>query len=242
MVFENNSLKIPNVNNVDNINNLKFDKEKNIFYVCSSGGCGSTIIYNYLRIFGKAYHIHDRYPPEKLCYIGNENTDKPVYSEWFNKTEIPDDKLDTYKVLFIYRNPIDVIFSRFRVPNIPHLQHIKCNNNGIIYFDDVIKRGKDLYGLEEFFDNYTIPKKRNYHIYCIKYEEFFNNISVFNNLLGIPDIKYLYPLKKEKRKTITHVKELLRIYKSLIIKMNKMNFIEIVKPLEDNKINDENDV
>lgn len=39
-----------------------FDKNK-VFYVCSSGGCGSTILFNYLKNFGNVYHIHDRYPP-----------------------------------------------------------------------------------------------------------------------------------------------------------------------------------
>lgn len=247
MVFENSSVKIPNIK-VPNIKvpnmNLSNIKVNNNFYVCSSGGCGSTIISNYLSNFGNVYHIHDRYPPEKLCYVGNENTDNPVYSEWFNKTEIPEDKLSNYKVLFIYRNPIPVIFSRFahvKGPHITHLQHIMCNNNGKIHFGDVIKSGKDLYGLEEFFDNYTLPKKRNYTIYCIKYENFFNNISLFNNILGIPDIKELYPIKSERPKTYSYVKQLSCIYTSLIKKMGKMKFIEIISPLEDIKTNDVND-
>jgi hypothetical protein len=239
MVFENNAVKIPN------ISNLKINKTDKIFYVCSAGGCGSTMIYNYLSNFGKVYHIHDRYPPEKLCYIGSENTNEPVYSEWFNGTEIPENELNKYKVLFIYRNPIQVIFSRFaqlRGPNVSHLQHIKCNNNGKIYFGDVLHFKKDLYGLEEFFDNYTLQKKRNYEIYCVKYEDFFNNISGFNNILGIPDIKSLYPTKIEKPKPFSYVKELTYIYASLMKKMKMMKFIEIIKPLEDVKINDENDV
>jgi len=212
------------------------------FYVCGTGGCGSTIIYNYLKLFGNSYHIHDRYPPEKLCYVGAENTNSPVYSEWFNKTEIPEDKLKSYKVIFVYRNPIQVIFSRFispSGPNIPHLQHIKCKNNGKIYFKDIIASGNDLYGLEEFFDNYTIPKKRNYDIICVKYEDFFNNISIFNNALGIPDIKELYPVKCERVKIFTFVNELCIIYNSLIQKMKMMKFIEFVKPLKEETIKKE---
>ena len=248
MVFENNTVKIPNISNTSNTSNtsnIKINKTDTNFYVCSAGGCGSTIIYNYLSNFGNVYHIHDRYPPEKLCYVGNENTYIPVYSEWFNETEIPEDKLTKYKVLFIYRNPIQVIFSRFaqvKGPNVAHLQHIKCNKNGLIHFGDVIRSRKDLYGLEEFFDNYTLPKKRNYNIYCIKYEDFFNNISTFNNILGIPDIKSLYPKKVERPKSFSYVKELSFIYNSLMLKMNSMKFIEIIKPLEDINSNDENDV
>jgi hypothetical protein len=231
--------------NIPNIN--VFDKNIN-FYICSSGGCGSTIIYNYLSNFGNVYHIHDRFPPDELSYIGNENTDNPVYNEWFNSTKIPENKLQSYKVIFLYRNPINVIFSRFahsKGPNQEHLKHIKCINDGNIWFGDVVKYKKDFYGLEEFFDNYTIPKKRNYSIYCVKYEHFFENISLFNKTLGIPDIKFFYPIKKERLKRITYVKELSIIYNSLIKKMNSMPYIKIIPKLisdESNESNESNDV
>ena len=227
------------------VNNI-FNKELN-FYICSSGGCGSTILFNYLNNFGNVYHIHDRYPPNKLCYTGSINTNEPVYGEWFNKTEIPEQKLSNYKVIFIYRHPIDVIFSRFALangPNIPHMKNIKCDYNGEIYFGDILKSCKDLYKLEDFFDNYTLPKKRNYPIYCVKYEHFFKNIELFNKILGIPDVKKLYPIKIERKKTYTYVKELTLIYYSLINKMRYMRFIEII-PLnltQNKKVNDGDDV
>jgi hypothetical protein len=211
------------------VNNF-FNKDLN-FYICSSGGCGSTMLFQYLSNFGNVYHIHDRYPPDKLCYTGNINTSDPVYEEWFNKTEIPEDKLQNYRVIFIYRNPFDVIFSRFATPNGPnitHMKNVKCDNNGEIYFGDVIRSRRDLYKLEEFFDNYTITKERNYPIYCIKYELFFNNISSINRILGIHDIKSLYPIKNERKKTYTYVVELMNIYFSLNNKMNRMNFLEII--------------
>jgi hypothetical protein len=200
---------------------------------------------NYLSNFGNVYHIHDRYPPDKLCYIGRENANKEVYSEWFNDTEIPEEKLKSYKVIFIYRNPIEVIFSRFiqpQGPNVTHLQHIKCMNNGLIGLGDLLNTGKDLYGLEEFYDNYTIPKKRNYSIYCIKYELFFNNVSLFNRILEIPDIKTLYPIKNERQKHYTYLKELSTIYYRLIMKMNSMPFIKMVNPNYDNLSNGDDDV
>ena len=222
-----------------------FNKDLN-FYVCSSGGCGSTIIFNYLNNFGNVYHIHDRYPPDKLCYTGKINTKEGVYEEWFNKTEIPENKLSNYRVIFIYRNPIDVIFSRFALPsgpNIPHMKNIKCDYNGEIYFGDVLRTSKDLYKLEEFFDNYTLPKERNYPIYCVKYEYFFNNIETFNNILGIPNIKSLYPIKSERKKKYTYVKNLTLIYYPLINKMNSMRFMEIIPAnLKKNKESNNGDV
>jgi hypothetical protein len=213
------------------------------YYICSAGGCGSTIIFNYLSHFGKVYHIHDRYPPQKLCYIGGENTKNPVYNEWFNESEIPEDKLLFYKVIFIYRNPIQVIYSRFRQanrPNTEHLKHIKCRNNGNIRFEDVVQFKRDLYGLEEFYDNYTIPRERNYPIYCIKYEDFFNNISYFNKAIGIPDMPRLYPVKVEHSKRIMYAKELFMIYYSLLSKMSNMRFVECIVPVSSKEINEQN--
>ena len=226
--------------NIPNIN--YFNKNMN-YYVCSSGGCGSTILSKYLKNFGNVYHIHDRNPPEKLCYVGKTNTTDDVYEEWFNKVVIPEDKLSCYKVIFLYRNPIDVIFSRCiqkNGPNIAHLQHIQCINNGLIGLGDVLNAKKDLYGLEEFYDNYTIQKKRNYLIHCVKYEHFFNNIELFNRSLGIPDVKSLYPIKNERLKKFSHLKELNAIYYNLITKMNKMPFIITINPLEE-KFNDDGD-
>lgn len=225
-----NSSNKPILNSFNNIYN-----KKKVFYVCSSGGCGSTVIFNYLKKFGDVYHIHDRYPPDELEYIGKVNTDKDVYSEWFNGVKVPDNELNDYKVIFIYRHPIQVIFSRFAQrngPNIMHLQHIKCNNGGNINIYDVLKTKNDLYKLEDFFDNYTTPRNKNYNIYCIKYELFWSNISIFNNLMGIPDDKRLYPVRIEVPKKAQFVSELSAIYYSLINKMSSMRFIEIVVPIK----------
>ena len=217
-----------------NITRNYFNKEMN-YYICSYGGSGSTVLFNYLSNFGNVYHIHDRQPPSKLTHVGRNNTQEEIYNEWFNNVEIPPDKLKNYKVIFIYRSPIPVIFTRFAQrhgPNVPHLQHIKCQNNGNINLFDVIRTKRDLYGLEEFFDNYTVAKDRNYDIYSVKYELFWNNISLFNRAIGIPDVKELYPIKQERPRTFSFVKELNFIYNSLTNKMNHMKFIEIVRPLE----------
>ena len=146
-------------------------KPPTTYYVCSFGGCGSTILFNYLSNFGNVEHIHDRFPPDKLEYVGKKNTTQDVYSEWFNKIQIPDNEVEHFKVIYIYRNPIDVIFSRFITPsgaNVPHLKHIKCDNDGNILLEDVVLKKNDLYKLDQFFDNYTSKKERNYKIYYIK--------------------------------------------------------------------------
>ena len=206
------------------------------YYICSYGGSGSTVLFKYLSLFGNVYHIHDRYPPNKLTYVGKNNTTEDVYSEWFNSVEIPESQLQNYKVIFIYRHPIPVIFSRFaqaKGPNIPHLQHIKCINNGNIHFADVLRSKRDLYGLEEFFDNYTTnPSNKNYQVYSVKYELFWNNIELFNSIIGIPDCKDLYPVKQERPKSLSFVNELNFIYRSLINKMNNKPFITLISESE----------
>jgi hypothetical protein len=100
----------------------------------------------------------------------------------------------------------------------------------MIGLGDLLNTGLDLYGLEEFYDNYTIPKNRNYKIYAVKYESFFENISLFNKVIGIPDIKELYPVKHERNKQLTHLQELSTIYYKLIMKMKSMPFIQVINP------------
>ena len=68
-------------------------KKNKKFYICSYGGCGSTVLFNYLKSFGEVEHIHDRYPPEKLSHIGSNKTSCLVYSEWFNKTTIKEENI-----------------------------------------------------------------------------------------------------------------------------------------------------
>jgi hypothetical protein len=71
------------------IKNTYFNKDMN-YYICSYGGTGSTVLLNYLANFGNVYHIHDRYPPKKLQYVGKENTNEDIYNEWFNGIEVPE--------------------------------------------------------------------------------------------------------------------------------------------------------
>jgi len=226
--FLNRVNKLPKHDNIEA--NTHFNKNMN-YYICSFGGSGSTVLFQYLSNFGNVYHIHDRFPPSKLQYVGTNNSTEDIYSEWFNNVEIPESEIHNYKIIFIYRHPLQVIYSRLTQrtnPNIKHLQHIKCDNNGDISLADVLNSRKDLYKLEQFFDNYTIKQERNYRIYCVKYEQFWDNISFFNNIIGIPDIKELYPIKHETRKPIRNIPLLNSIYSSLINKMNNKLFIELV--------------
>ena len=169
------------------------------FYICSYGGSGSTMLTKYLRLFGNVEHIHSRTPPNHLTYVGSKNTHENVYHEWFNSVPIPHHEIDKYTVIYIYRNPVDSILSRFYMKD--HLKHIQCPNENT-KIKDVLSTQSDLYHLEQFHTHYTKPNQnRNYKIHCIKYENFFDNIAELNRFLKIPDIPALYPVKRERNKT-----------------------------------------
>lgn len=208
--------------------NNTFDPQQS-FYVCSFGGSGSKMLQTYLSHFGNTFHIHSRNPPNKLTRVGTYDS-----HEWFNNIEIEFKPMDKIKVIYIYRNPIDAIYSRFYVKYGDNYFTAKdhLTNIGAEHWSTEVVIGNmvDLWKLDEFFNNYTIPNnKRNYQIYCVNYDKFWDNISSFNSALNLPDIKELYPIRKE---SSTHhsiyIKELTQLYKSLTDKMESLPPVVIV--------------
>lgn len=189
------------------------------FYVCSYGGCGSKMLCEALKKYGTVKHIHSRKPPEKLEFIGRDNGGR-TYIEWFNGVQVPENEINDYYVIYIYRNPVNSILSRFTNPF--HLDHIQTNRKTTI--DEVIKTSKDLYGIEEFYNNYTRPGNRNYKIYSIKYEDIFDKQDELSNLLGI-DVLGLE--KNETERIHKDYDKLLEIYKDLIETMKNNDFIMV---------------
>jgi len=196
---------------------------KRVFYVCSYGGCGSKMLVNYLSHFGETEHIHSRKPPLQLTYIGDKQTKNPVYCEWFNDTPVPPSELKHYHVIFIYNNPVRSIYSRFQLDT--HLDHIQCPDPNIS-LSDVLASGQDLYGINEFFDNYTQPDpRRNYPILCVKYGDLFTHLPALNAALGIPSLIHLFPLKQETKRVVDEETKLVTIYQPLIDKMKARPFV-----------------
>lgn len=195
------------------------------FYVCSYGGCGSTMLCDSLKKYGKTVHIHSPKPPDNLEYVGKQNGGN-TYEEWFNGIVIPDNEIENYYVIYIYRNPSFCIPSRFTnkygyKTHKHHLRHIKIDTR--ITLDDVLSSGKDLYKIREFYDNYMkVNKNRNYKIYCIKYEDIFDKQDELSKLLGIGELNLV---NKSSRKNSN--KELDNIYTDLIEEMEKNEFITI---------------
>lgn len=180
------------------------------FYVCSYGGSGSKMLCDALSAYGETRHIHSRNPPNKLEYITGE---------WFNGVVIPEEKLKYYYVIYIYRNPSFSIPSRFHNPE--HLRNIQIDSK--IKLDDVLNKAEDLYKIREFHDNYMKPNtKRNYKIYCVKYEDIFNKQDELSKVLGIGKLNLI---NKSNRKSGDD--KLNEIYADLIEEMNNREFITI---------------
>jgi len=189
-----------------------------VFYVCSFGGCGSKMLCEYLKHFGTVKHVHSRRPPTKLTHVGS--------NEWFTNIPVEDKYLKSYYVIYIYRDPVKAILSRFGHPQ--HLNHIQANPNTSI--KDIITSKQDLYGINNFFDNYTtMNSNRNYNIYCVKYEDLFRHMDVFNKTFNINPMNINLPIERTNNKPINdEVIELYNVYSELLVKMKKMKFISIV--------------
>jgi len=198
------------------------------FYVCSYGGCGSTVLCNALKPYGQVEHIHSRNPPEQLEYIGQNGGGSPdIYHEWFNGIPIPEPQVHQYTVLYIYRNPIDAIMSRFR--HLEHLEHIQLPDK-FISLDDVRNNTVDSYKIHEFHNNYmqyrSPTRARNNRILCIRYEELFERQNELSQLLHLPNL-HLVKRESEHLDLCHYIDGLTAVYDNLIHEMNSNDFITI---------------
>lgn len=199
-----------------------------VFYVCSYGGSGSYMLCNWLREHncGEVYHVHSRVPPKYLEFVGES-----CHFEWFNGKIIPDNQIKKYTVIYIYRNPVRAILSRFGSKI--HLRNIQVKPDVVgMDFRRVIMSGQDLYEIEEFFDNYTNKNiNANYDIIAIKYETFFNNIDIIKKVLNLPNRPIAQnPQNTETERPINKIyKKLERTYRRLINKFNYMPEVTIIK-------------
>lgn len=200
--------------------------KKKIFYVNSYGGSGSYLLCEYLAKYGIAYHLHERKVYDRLRKASGKNTVKiGQHLAHLDGKDISEDELINYYYIFIYKNPVNAVKSRFSGKQ--HLINIKCDPN--IKLVDVLEQKKDLYGIEEFFDNHVNENSnRNYKIYCVKYSDLFDKIEELNKVFGLDNIEGNYPVKKERKHKKTNDEELNEIYKSLNEKIDKMPFIKIV--------------
>jgi len=113
-----------------------------------------------------------------------------------------------------------------------HLKNIQCNAN--ITIQDVVNSSSDLYGLEEFFDNYTQCEVA-YDIVCVKYETVFDSFANLDAALNIPSRSDAWPTRKETIRAHPRANALSAIYAGLIAKIESMPPIHVVRACSQNK-------
>ena len=176
------------------------------FYICSFGGCGSWMLAQYLSRYGDVTHIHSRNPPDILQRADCES------KHFINEFKSP----RNVHVIYIYRDPVKAMHSVERRHDIKaHCKNIECSESNVF---GMCLLNEDVFGLEEFFDNYTMTKRRNYNIVCVKYETLELNMQRLNVALGIIDNPQFYPIFKETPVETPEVK----VFDRLRLKMNNM--------------------
>lgn len=174
------------------------------FYVCSFGGSGSWMLAQYLSRYGEVTHVHSRNPPATL-----QRADRQT--EHFT-TEFKSPR--RVHVVYVFREPVKAMYSVERRHSMKtHCINIECNSANTFGMSLL---NEDVFRLEEFFDNYTTPKERNYAITCVKYETMLANMRQLNAALGIRDDPTTYPTFTE---TSVPVPDL-SCYDALRAKMN----------------------
>lgn len=196
------------------------DKIDKIFYICSYTGCGTMLLKTKLAKLGyETKIVHDRNPPKELEFVCNDfveaGCEKYTNIFKFNGIKVPDEYKDKVHILYIFKNPINSIYSRLHKYGFS--RHI-FNDNKVIKYSDVIEQKKDLYELEEFFDNYTNPnEERNYKITCINYHKLFDNQDELAKHLGVGSLNLV---KRERPHEQRDYAILSEIYASLNNKIN----------------------
>jgi len=164
--------------------------EKPRFYVCSYGGCGSTMLTNILRAHGPAHHIHDRNPPRELCLPDGEH---------FGNTVDPNP--DLARVVFIYSRP-EYSQATSCAWGLVHWRNIGVKHPNTIVQDrkKYAEQNTDRIGLEEFFNNYFEHRTRNYRIIFVNYHELWRYEMEFFRMLGVRG--QLPPLRENPNRVI----------------------------------------
>ena len=185
--------------------------EKKHFYVCSCGGSGSYMLTYALKKYGNVYHVHTRTPPIELKYAKHD---------MFTDEKVPPECIKNHYVIYLYRNPARVLCTgvfngedRER-----HLNNIQSPDTQSTV-DDIILYKEDLYGLCDFYKNYTsVNKSFNYKIICVKFEDLFKKKDELSAFLNVGPLN----LKMKSNMYVdSRYKELADIYESLINEMEK---------------------
>jgi len=168
-----------------------------VFYVCSYGGSGSTMLTQFLSQFGTAYHLHSRAPPQHLTY--------PIDAKFidnFSTVRVPVHELQRCKVIYIFRNPTNAQISVYGDHHRVHLEYPEPDNRDLFPADlnEYVASGKNTLNYGQHYNNYMCNADRNYEIIGVNYHKLWG-AKVLKELcraLGLPEwAAGRFPPKKE---------------------------------------------
>jgi len=180
---------------------------KPIFYVCSYGGSGSTMLAKFLSHYGTAYHIHSFKPPTKLTY--------PIDAKFidnFSTVEVPEEELSRCFVVYIFRNPTHSQISVYGDHHRVHQEYEEPDNREI--FPEKLKtyalNGKNTLSYGKHYKNYmSTNPDRNYKIVGVNYHKLWERDSLKELFIALKlpqkDIKRFPPKRETPRKTASNI-------------------------------------
>uniref|UniRef100_A0A7S3NGV2 Sulfotransferase domain-containing protein n=1 Tax=Aureoumbra lagunensis TaxID=44058 RepID=A0A7S3NGV2_9STRA len=148
----------------------------------------------------RVYHLHDAHPPLTLRELppprapptnqkdfrarrfpggGHFRSDTPL---------IPESSLDDYRLLFIFKDPVEALVSRYGYGHCLHLGG-NCGTNERTFpkLDAYARRGIDNMNILSFFKNYVTPNpNRSFPIILLNYHKLWDNLDALMAALGLP--------------------------------------------------------
>ena len=178
---------------------LKTQTKPRTYIVVSYGGCGSKMLAGWLaqlpRKYAKhVYHFHDKRPPDILRELPPPPRPSTREQDFrarrfpgggrFRTETKPVADLDDYRVLYIFKDPVEAMVSRFGYGHCKHLDGDCGNEASFPKLDVYAQQGVDRMGLLAFFEAYTSPQK--YPIVALNYHKLWQNREAVMSALGLP--------------------------------------------------------
>ncbi len=173
------------------------------YVIISYGGSGSKMLSGWISDLPKSHvvkvrHMHDPNPPEIMREFNrplNEATHQSDYRTRHipggmfprDTAEIPFDRYDEYRYVFIFKDPVEGLVSRY---GHGHCMHVggDCPPEG--NFPDLYeyaKGGTDWFKISNFFDNWTGGGKTGYPVVLLNYHKLWDNLPEVVEALGLPE-------------------------------------------------------
>jgi len=178
---------------------LKQQIKPRTYIVVSYGGCGSKMLAGWLaqlpRKYAKhVYHFHDKRPPDILRELPPPPRPSTRERDFrarrfpgggrFRTETKPVADLDDYRVLYIFKDPVEAMVSRFGYGHCKHLDGDCGVEQSFPKLDVYAQQGIDRMGLLAFFEAYTSPQK--YPIIALNYHKLWQNREAVMSALGLP--------------------------------------------------------